>query len=162
MDPEKEETSEATGKADSQGTTNDAEGCEQPEAESPKGGTVNRHKHEREIGKLQEQIKQLEAENGKLKGDSESIAALNKRLDEMESKAKAEKLEASLKAAGCHNVKAAIACLDDYDGDIGKLKEAAPHRFPSSYNSKRTRGNPKVKPGSGDEDEELDKAYGIK
>lgn len=126
-----------------------------------KGETVNRHKHEREVSKRDDRIKELEAENAKLKGQSEDVAALTKRLDDIEANAKTEKVEASLRSAGCHNVKAAMACLDDYDGDVQKLKEAAPYLFTSTDNSKSTGGNPKGKPGD-DEDEKLDRAFGLK
>lgn len=120
-------------------------------AEDQKGDTINRHKHEREVGKLDARIKELEAENAKLKDKSEDVAALTKRLDEMEAKAKAEKVEASLKAAGCHNIKAAVACLDDYDGDVQKLKEEAPYLFTSTDNSKSTGGSHKGTPDPEDE-----------
>lgn len=137
-------------------------GDEEPKGGEPsKGETVNRHKHEREVGKLQKRIDELEAENNKLKGKDESIAALTKRLDEMEAKAADEKVEAALKAAGCHNLKAAKACLDDYDGSVEKLRKEAPYLFTSSDKSKSTGGNPKGKP-SDDEEEMLDKAFGLK
>ncbi len=42
--------------------------------ETQKGETVNRHKHEREIGKRDDRIKELEAENAKLKGQSKDVA----------------------------------------------------------------------------------------
>ena len=129
--------------------------------ETQKGETVNRHKHEREIGKRDDRIKELEAENAKLKGRDKDVADLTKRLDDMEAKAKTEKVEATLKAAGCVNVKAAIACLDDHEGDVEKLKAAAPYLFTSTDKSKSTGGNPKGKP-SDDEDEKLDKAFGLK
>ena len=129
--------------------------------EPPKGDTVNRYKHEREMSKLQKRIDDLEAENNKLKGKEDSVAALEKRIDEMEAKAKTDKVTAELEAAGCHNIKAAMACLDDHDGDVAKLKEAAPYLFTSSDKSKSTGGNPKGKP-SDDEEEKLDRAFGLK
>lgn len=151
------ETNEPEGKA-GEGTNESNEGAG---TETQKGETVNRHKHEREISKRDDRIKELEAENAKLKGQSEDVAALAKRLDEMEANAKTEKVEASLKEAGCHNIKAAMACLDDYDGDVQKLKEGAPYLFASTDKSKSTGGNPKGKP-SDDEDEKLDRAFGLK
>jgi len=140
---------------------NDPEPKEPEPKEPPKGDTVNRYKHEREMGKLQKRIDDLEAENNKLKGKEDSVAALEKRIDEMEAKAKTDKVTAELEAAGCHNIKAAMACLDDHDGDVAKLKEAAPYLFTSSDKSKSTGGNPKGKPGD-DEDEKLDRAFGLK
>ena len=150
-EPENKAGEGATGESTAQGASTEAQ----------KGETVNRHKHEREISKRDDRIKELEAENAKLKGRDKDVADLSKRIDEMEAKAKTEKVEASLKAAGCVNVKAAMACLDDHEGDVEKLKAAAPYLFTSTDKSKSTGGNPKGKP-SDDEDEKLDKAFGLK
>jgi len=40
-----------------------------------------------------------------------------------------ERVTSSLEIAGCVNAKAAKALLDDYDGDVAKLKEACPYLF---------------------------------
>lgn len=156
-EPENKAGEGANGEA-SNSTNSTNEGAS---TEAQKGETVNRYKHERDLAKRDDRIKELEAENAKLKGQSEDVAALAKRLDEMEANTKTEKVEASLKSAGCHNIKAAMACLDDYDGDVQKLKEGAPYLFTSTDKSKSTGGNPKGKP-SDDEDEKLDRAFGLK
>ena len=59
--------------------------------------------------------------------------------------------ESALKAAGCHDVVAASARLGEFDGDIEKLKEAAPYLFTSTDNSKSTGGKPKGTPDPEDE-----------
>lgn len=120
--------------------TSQAEGQQQAQAPAP-GSTVNRNKHERDMAKLQEQLdakdKELEGYKG-LKAEFEAFKA------EQES----AKAEAALKAAGCHDTVAARARLNEFGGDIDKLKEAAPYLFTSTDASMSTGGSQKGAPGT--------------
>lgn len=144
-----------------QGGESGSQQSQSGEASGEQGSTVNRHKHERELGKLQDRIKELEAANAKLQGEADGISAIEKHLNDMEAKAAREKVEDALKAAGCRNVKAAMACLDDHKGDIEALKKAEPYMFESADKSKSTGGTPKGAASSTDLDAKLDKAFGL-
>lgn len=69
---------------------------------------------------------------GKL-ADAEKLGELNKTLqsenEQLKMQAASERIDFALQLAGCRNVKAARAVLDDYDGDVAKLKEAEPWLF---------------------------------
>ena len=114
-----------------------------PKAPAP-GSTVNRAKHERDMAKLQDQ---LDAKEEELKG----YKGLKEEFEQWKADQEAEKINSALKAAGCHNLKAAAACLDDFDGDIEKLKEEMPYLFTSTDKSKSTGGKQKGSPNPEDE-----------
>ena len=62
--------------------------------------------------KLGQQAEFLKSENEKLKNQAAS-----------------DRIDFALQLAGCRNVKAARAVLDDYDGDVEKMKAAEPYLF---------------------------------
>lgn len=114
---------------------------------------MNRHKHERDMAKLQ-------SENEALKAENEGYKALKDDFEKFKANQEAEKADKALKDAGCIDTVAASARLKEFEGDIAKLKEAAPYLFASSDRSKSTGGTPK---GKADDalDEKLDKAFGL-
>lgn len=125
-----------------------------PEPKHGPDSTVNRVKHMRDVAKLQEQ---LDAKDAELEG----YKGLKDEFEQWKAEQKAKEVGSALKAAGCHDVVAARARLDEFEGDIAKLKEAAPYLFTSSDNSKSTGGNPKGQASGGDIDAKLDKAFGL-
>ena len=66
------------------------------------------------------------ADAEKLGQQAESLKSENEQL---KNQAASERIDFALQLAGCRNVKAARAVLDDYDGDVGKLKAAEPWLF---------------------------------
>lgn len=102
------------------------------------------HKHQREMAKV-------EAERDAAKAEAEGYKALKDEFEQWKAEQEAEKATGALKAAGCIDTVAAAARLKEFDGDIEKLKEAAPYLFASSDNSKSTGGNPKGTPDPEDE-----------
>ena len=115
-----------------------------PQPAAPAGSTVSRHKHERDIAKL-------EAERDAAKAEVEGYKKLEAKFEAWKASQEAEKSEKALKDAGCIDTVAASARLAEFDGDITKLKEAAPYLFASSDKSKKTGGNPKGNPDPEDE-----------
>lgn len=125
-------------------------------APQPQGNTVNRYKYERDMAAKDKRIAELEEQN-------KGFAALQKDLDDFKAQIQAKDTEAALKKAGCHDTVAASARLGEFDGDIDKLKEAAPYLFSSTDGAKSTGGSQKGAPDPSDElDAKLDKAFGLK
>lgn len=102
------------------------------------------HKHQREMAKV-------EAERDAAKAEAEGYKKLETEFAQWKAEQEAAKTEASLKASGCIDTVAASARLKEFDGDVAKLKEAAPYLFASSDKSKSTGGNPKGTPDPEDE-----------
>lgn len=93
------------------------------------GGTVNRYKHEREVGKLNDEIAALKAKLAEAEGKAGDASKVAKELDELKAELADEKLCSKLAAAGCVDAKAAKARLDDFGGDVDKLKAECPYLF---------------------------------
>ena len=126
-----------------QGTDNGAQAQQSTQAQSapPAGNTVNAHKHQRDIAKL-------EAERDAARAEAEGYKGLKAEFEAWKAEQEAEKTSAALKAAGCHDVVAASARLGEFGGDIEKLKAAAPYLF-STVGDKSTGGSPKGEAGNG-------------
>lgn len=97
------------------------------------------HKHQREMAKV-------EAERDAAKAEAEGFNGLKAEFDAYKAEQAKEKAEAALKAAGCIDTVAASARLGEFEGDVEKLKGAAPYLFASSDKSKSTGDNPKGTP----------------
>ena len=82
-----------------------------------------------QIAERDAKITELEsqaAEAEKLGGEN---AALKSEVEQLKNQAASDRIDFALQLAGCRNVKAARAVLDDYDGDIEKMKAAEPYLF---------------------------------
>ena len=107
---------------------NDGDGGGAGEGGKP-GATVNRHKYERDLAAKDKRIAELQAQIDEAAKTKEGRDNLQKKLDDMKAELDGEKVAHKLEVAGCVNVKAAKALLDDYDGDVAKLKEECPYLF---------------------------------
>ncbi len=139
--PAAEPTPAAQPAAKAQDPAPAAEPAAQPAAP---GTTMSVHKHQREMAKV-------EAERDAAKAEAEGYKKLETEFAQWKAEQEAAKTEASLKASGCIDTVAASARLKEFDGDVAKLKEAAPYLFASSDKSKSTGGNPKGTPDPEDE-----------
>lgn len=80
--------------------------------------------YEAQIAERDARIAELESQIAEAAESAEAAKELKSQLREVKRQAESDKLEFSLKLAGCRNVKAAKAVLDDYSGDIDAMKEA--------------------------------------
>lgn len=121
---------------------------------------INREKYQRDIEAKDKQIAELQAQLDEKSKTEEGRAALKEELDKLKAEMADERVDHKLELAGCRNAKAAKALLEDYDGDVAKLKEACPYLF----GTEKKTGSTGLKPegGAGDLDDKLDKAFGIK
>lgn len=86
-------------------------------------------KRDADIAERDGKIAELEgrlADAEKLGQQAETLKTENEQL---KNQAASERIDFALQLAGCRNVKAARAVLDDYDGDVEKLKAAEPWLF---------------------------------
>lgn len=156
------------------GTQGGTEGDPKPAAEGQGGGEgevkdnhgqpgINRGKYQRDIAAKDKEIADLKAQIAEAAKTEEGRKALEEKIAKLEADQKDERVTHKLELAGCRNTKAAKALLDDYDGDVAKLKEDCPYLFSDGKN-KQT-GSTGLKPdGDADKalDEKLDRAFGIK
>lgn len=156
------------------GTQGGTEGDPKPAAEGQGGGEgevkdnhgqpgINREKYQRDIAAKDKEIADLKAQIAEAAKTEEGRKALEEKIAKLEADQKDERVTHKLELAGCRNTKAAKALLDDYGGDVAKLKEDCPYLFSDGKN-KQT-GSTGLKPdGDADKalDEKLDRAFGIK
>lgn len=103
---------------------------------------INREKYERDMKAKDDEIANLKAEIAKAAETKEGREALEKRIADLEASQADERVTHKLEMENCVNVKAAKALLDDYDGDVAKLKAECPYLFESKKQSGSTGGKP--------------------
>ena len=116
----------------------------QPQDPKAGEGTVTRHQYERDIERRDKRIAELEGEvkafNDSKAAQGDQAAKALKEIESLKAQLADEKLASTLATAGCIDVKAAKARLDDFGGDVAKLKEAAPYLFAPADKTPRTTG----------------------
>ena len=90
---------------------------------------INREKYQRDMKAKDDKIAELQAQLDEKSKTEEGRAELKDELDKLKAEMADERVSHKLEMAGCRNVKAAKALLDDYEGDVAKLKEACPYLF---------------------------------
>lgn len=164
----------ATEPKQDEGAQTGDEGNQKPATEGQGGGDgnvedkhgqpgINREKYNRDMAAKDKEIAELKAQVAEAAKTEEGRKALEERIAKLEADQKDERITHKLEMAGCLNPKAAKALLDDYDGDVDKVKEACPYLFSDGKN-KQT-GSTGLKPDGDVEkalDEKLDRAFGLK
>ncbi|WP_417801712.1 hypothetical protein [Thermophilibacter provencensis] len=123
-----------------EGAGGGSEGEPKPAAEGQGGGDgepsdkhgqpgINREKYQRDMKAKDDKIAELQAQLDEKSKTEEGRAELKDELDKLKAEMADERISHKLEMAGCRNVKAAKALLDDYEGDVAKLKEACPYLF---------------------------------
>ncbi len=121
---------------------------------------INREKYHRDMAAKDKEIAELRAQVAEATKTEEGCKALEERIAKLEADQMDERVTHKLEMAGCRNAKAAKALLDDYDGDVDKLKEACPYLFSETKQTGSTGLRPR---GEVDGiDAKLDRAMGIK
>lgn len=101
---------------------------------------INKERHEKEMAAKDAEIAKLQEQLAEAAKTEEGRKELQKQIDEMKASQADERVTHKLEMAGCKNTKAAKALLDDYDGDISKLKEACPYLFEDEKQKGKTGG----------------------
>lgn len=113
---------------------------------------INKERHEKEMAAKDAEIAKLQEQLAEAAKTEEGRKELQKQIDEMKASQADERVTHKLEMAGCKNTKAAKALLDDYDGDISKLKEACPYLFEDEKQKGKTGGKPIGSAGKSIED----------
>lgn len=152
-----EPEAEAKDKAKAEPQPEEGDGGEVADKHGQPG--VNREKYARDMKAKDDKIAELQAQLDEKSKTEEGRASLKKELDDLKAEMAGERVAHKLEMAGCRNVKAAKALLDDYDGDVDKLKEGCPYLFEG-----KKAGSTGLKPegGASDLDDKLDKAFRLK
>jgi hypothetical protein len=101
---------------------------QEPEAQ-PVAAGVDISAYESQIAERDERIKALEAQVADAAKTAETAEQLKSQIEELKAQGENDRIEFELKLAGCRNVKAARAVLEDHGGDVSKLKEVEPWMF---------------------------------
>ena len=123
---------------------------------------INREKYQRDLAAKDKEIAELKSQIAEAAKTEEGRKALEEKIAELEANQKDERVTHKLELAGCLNAKAAKALLDDYEGDVDKLKEACPYLF--SDGKSKQKGSTGLKPDGDAEksfEEKLDRAFGL-
>lgn len=121
---------------------------------------INKERHDREIAKKDARIAELETRLDEAAKTEEGRADLKAEIDKLRAEQAEERLAHKLEMAGCVDVKAAKARLDDFGGDVTKLKAECPYLFQAEKKKGATGLEPKG-PSTG-LDDKIDAAMGVK
>lgn len=102
--------------------------------------------HDTRIAEANERIAELEVALETTGEKSEELETCNETIqienEQLKAQAEADRMNSPLALAGCRNVKAARAVLDDYNGDVEALKSAEPWLFAAHVEATGTTGLP--------------------
>lgn len=103
----------------------------EPEGLTDKHGqpAIARGKYERDMAAKDAEIAELKAQVDEAAKTEAGRKELLERIAKLEHDGAESAINHKLELAGCVNAKAARAVLDDYEGDVAKLKEACPYLF---------------------------------
>lgn len=121
---------------------------------------INAEKYKRDIEAKDAKIAELEAQVAKAAETKEGREKLEKQIADLKAEQADERVAHKLELAGCKSVKAAKVLLEDFDGDVTKLKAEHPYLFETEKQTGRAGGKPGGAPDA--IDEKLDKAFGLK
>ena len=103
---------------------------------------INKERHDKEVAALNKKIEELQSQIDDAAKTEKARDDLKKEIQKARDDIKEEKLNWQLEKAGCKNLKAAKVLLDDYEGDISKLKADCPYLFEDEKPSGSTGGKP--------------------
>lgn len=121
---------------------------------------INKERHDREIAEKDAKIAELEGKLDEVAKTEEGRADLKAEIAKLRAEQAEERTAHKLEMAGCVDVKAAKARLDDFDGDVSKLKAECPYLFQAEKKKGSTGLDPKG-PSTG-LDDKIDAAMGVK
>ena len=127
------------------------QGQEPPVVDTHGQPGINRERHDREVAELQAQIEELRAQVADASEQKAKRGEFEAKVAELEAKLADGNVTHSLEMAGCIDVKSAKARLEDFGGDVAKLKDGCPHLFGPKAPAGTTGPRPGGAPSAADE-----------
>ncbi len=150
MDGEQNGTQEGTQNAQEQGQQQAKQAAPQQVGNGGnEAGNAPAPDYERRIAERDEKIASLEAQVAEAAKSAEQAQRLSDEIAELKQASAEERVDFALQLAGCRNAKAARAVLDDYDGDVAKLREAEPWLFAKHMAGEGSQGGKTGLPNAG-------------
>ncbi|MCI8305039.1 MAG: hypothetical protein HFJ69_00440 [Enterorhabdus sp.] len=155
--------------ASGEGDAGPEAGATDPQGDGgPDGGVVDKHgqpginkeRHDKEVAELKAEIAKLKEEAADAADAKAKREEFEKKAAALEAKMADTEMAHKLEMAGCVDLKAAKSRLDDFDGDVAKLKESCPYLFGEEKRQSGTTGKPPAG-ASKAMDEKLDKIFGV-
>ena len=113
-----------------QGAAEGAQGASEGDVKDSHGQPgINKERHDKEVADLQARIDDLTAKLNESAKTEEARKSFEEEAKALRAELADNKLSHALEMAGCLDLKAAKARLDDFDGDVSKLKEKCPYLF---------------------------------
>lgn len=92
-------------------------------------GGADAEAYEKQLAGRDSRITELEAQIADAAKNAETADGLRAEIAALKEQGESDRIDFKLQLAGCRNVKAARAVLDDHKGDIDALKAAKPWMF---------------------------------
>lgn len=106
-----------------------SQGQPQEPKTQPEMTSVDISAYEVQIAERDGRIADLEAQVAEAAKTAEATEQLKSQIEELRKQGESDRLDFELQLAGCRNVKAARAVLDEHNGDVSALKAAEPWMF---------------------------------
>lgn len=106
-----------------QGRQQEAQQQAQQEMQGGEAG-IDTAAYEAQLAERDARIEELEGQIAEASKNAETADALREEIAALKQQGESDRIDFELKLAGCRNVKAARAVLEDHGGDVGALKEA--------------------------------------
>lgn len=127
---QEKQAEETTEQEAAQGAAEGAQGASEGEVKDSHGQPgINKERHDKEVADLQARIDDLTAKLNESAKTEESRKSFEEEAKALRAELEDNKLSHALEMAGCLDLKAAKARLDDFGGDVGKLKAECPYLF---------------------------------
>lgn len=111
-----------------QGRQQEAQQQAQQEVQGGEAG-IDTAAYEVQLAERDARIEELEGQIAEAAKNAETADALREEIAALKQQGESDRVDFELKLAGCRNVKAARAVLEDHGGDVDALKEAEPWLF---------------------------------
>ena len=115
-----------------QATQQPQQETQQAQQQQQAGGAaagVDAEAFEAQLAERDTRIAELEAQIAEASKNAETADGLREEIAALKAQGESDRIDFKLQLAGCRNVKAARAVLEDHGGDVEKLKEAEPWMF---------------------------------
>ena len=150
-DPSKTDQPAADQQHETDPETHDESPTQQDPTDKHGEPAINRGRYDRDMAAKDAEIEQLKKQLKEANDKATTGAEALKKVEALEARLADQQITHSLEQAGCLNAKAAKSLLEDYGGDVAKLKESCPYLFGPARQQGSTGAKPQGAPEPTDE-----------